>query len=53
MRDITPAIIIGSIFFAYMHVFNKTMDVYKKSGYTMNWNEYVSEWKMRLNPYRD
>lgn len=50
--DITPAIVIGGIFFIYMHVFIRTMDVYKKSGFTMTWNDYVSEWKQTLNPYK-
>jgi hypothetical protein len=53
MKDVTPAIVIGSIAFVYIHIFNRTMDVYKRSGYTMTWNEYVKEWKTRLNPYRD
>jgi hypothetical protein len=52
MTDITPAVIIGSIFFAYIHIFNKTMDVYKKTDYTMTWNEYIQELKQRMNPYK-
>lgn len=52
MTDITPAIVIGSIFFTYMHMFNRTMDIYKKTNYTMTWQDYIREWKQTLDPYK-
>jgi hypothetical protein len=52
MTDIRPAVVIGIIFFGYMHIFNRTMDVYKRSGYTMTWDEYIRDCKQTLNPYK-
>jgi len=36
-------LVIGGIFFMYVHTFIKTMDIYKKSDYTLTWNEYIRE----------
>lgn len=40
MKDLTPALVIGIIFFTYVRMFNHTMDIYKKSDYTLSWDEY-------------
>jgi hypothetical protein len=40
MTDFTPAIVIGIIFFAYVRMFVHTMNMYKKSDYTLTWDEY-------------
>jgi hypothetical protein len=38
--DFTPALVIGVIFFVYVRMFNHTMEIYKKSDYTLSWDEY-------------
>jgi hypothetical protein len=40
MKSLTPAVIIGVILFTYVRLFNHTMDIYKKSDYTLSWDEY-------------
>ena len=42
MKDLTPALVIGVIFFTYVRLFNHTMDIYKKSDYTLTWDEYFT-----------
>jgi len=37
---VLPAMVMGTIFFAYVRLFNSTMETYKKSGYTMSWDDY-------------
>jgi hypothetical protein len=37
---VLPAMVMGTIFFAYVRLFNSTMEAYKKSGYTMSWDEF-------------
>lgn len=37
---VLPAMVIGTIFFAYVRLFNSVMETYKKSGYTMSWDDY-------------
>jgi hypothetical protein len=42
MNWILPAII-GSILYLYIVVFNRTMETYKQSGYTLSWSEFVTQ----------
>jgi hypothetical protein len=37
---VLPAMVMGTIFFAYVRLFNSVMEAYKKTGYTMTWDEY-------------
>jgi hypothetical protein len=40
MKDFTPAIVIGVLFFVYVRMFVHTMNIYKESDYTMTWGEF-------------
>jgi len=42
MNWILPAII-GSVLYLYIVVFNRTMENYKKSEYSLTWREFVTE----------
>jgi hypothetical protein len=37
---VLPAMVMGTIFFAYIRLFNSVMETYKKTGYTMTWDEF-------------
>ena len=43
MKDFTPAVVIGILFFAYVRMFVHTMKIYKESDYTMSWDEYFNK----------
>jgi hypothetical protein len=40
MKDFTPAVVIGVLFFVYVRMFVHTMNIYKESDYTMTWGEF-------------
>jgi hypothetical protein len=42
MQWAIPAII-GSILYLYIVVFNRTMETYKQSNYTLSWSQFVQE----------
>lgn len=35
-------IVMGTTIFAYIHCFNRIAHEYKKSGYTLDWNDLIS-----------
>jgi hypothetical protein len=37
------SIVIGTVLYAYVNMFNKSMDVYKKSDYTMTWGQFIDQ----------
>jgi hypothetical protein len=37
------SIVIGSTMFAYIQLFNRNMQAYKKSDYTMSWGNFIDE----------
>ena len=43
MTDLTSSVVIGTLFFAYVRLFNRTMTAYKNSQYTMTWEEYIHD----------
>jgi hypothetical protein len=52
MKDITPAIIVGTIFFVYVRLFVNTMNIYKESDYTLTWDEFFEK-SFRLSSIRE
>jgi len=41
-------VVMGTTAFAYVHIFNHTMKLYRDSGYTMDWNDLLSSYKQKL-----
>ena len=35
------SIIIGTVMFAYIRLFNRNMDIYKKSDYSLSWGQFI------------
>jgi len=49
--DLTPAFVIGILFFTYVRMFVHTMNIYKESDYTLTWDEYFNK-SFQLNIIR-
>lgn len=35
------SLVVGSVMFAYIRLFNRNMETYKKSEYTLTWGEFI------------